>query len=275
MSEGEETPVYHSESHSNTGKWILIVLAVVFVAGSSYLMFDQHSKLEKITQDLATDQKQGADLAKRMQSAEADAETLAQQLGMTKKELASRAAELQRQQRASVAKLAEEQKKELNAVAGEVGSVKTDVGGVKTDLGTTKASLEETKAQLQRTIGDLGVQSGLIANTRGDLETLKHRGDRQYYEFTLLKGAQPQAFSTVALQLRKTDAKKGKYTLNVTADDRTIEKKDKNASEPVQFYTGRDHMLYELVVWSVDKNKITGYLSTPKNAPIPITPTAQ
>jgi len=275
MSEGEETPVYHSESHSNTGKWILIVLAVVFVAGSSYLMFDQHSKLEKITQDLATDQKQNADLAKRMQSAEADAETLAQQLGMTKKELAARAEDLQRQQRASVARLAEEQKKELNAVAGEVGNVKTDVGGVKTDLGVTKASLEETKAQLQRAVGDLGVQSGLIANTRGDLELLKHKGDRQYYEFTLLKGAQPQAFSTVALQLRKTDAKKGKYTLNVTADDRTIEKKDKNASEPVQFYTGRDHMLYELVVWSVDKNKITGYLSTPKNAPIPVSATHQ
>src|SRR5882757_6510340 len=175
MSEGEETPVYHSESHSNAGKWILIVLAVVFVAGSSYLMFDQHSKLEKITQDLATDQKQNADLAKRMQSAEADAETLAQQLGMTKKELASRAAELQRQQRASVAKLAEEQKKELNAVAGEVGNVKTDVGGVKTDLGVTKASLEETKAQLQRAVGDLGVQSGLIANTCSDLELLKRK----------------------------------------------------------------------------------------------------
>jgi hypothetical protein len=107
------------------------------------------------------------------------------------------------------------------------------------------------------------------------LETLKHRGDRQYYEFTLLKGAQPQAFSTVALQLKKADQKKGKYTLNVTADDRTIEKKDKNASEPVQFYTGRDHMLYELVVWTVDKNKITGYLSTPKNAPIPVTATPQ
>ena len=63
--------------------------------------------------------------------------------------------------------------------------------------------------------------------------------------------------------------------LNVTADDRTIEKKDRNASEPVQFYTGREHMLYEMVVWTVDKNKITGYLSTPKNAPIPVTPTAQ
>ncbi len=275
MPEGDEAPVYHSESHNNTGKWILIALAIVFVAGSTFLLFEQRGKLDRVSQDQAASQKQVADLTKRVQSAEADAETLAQQLGMTKKELASRAEALQRQQRASVAKLAEEQKKELSAVAGEVGNVKTDVGGVKTDLGATKASLEETKAQLQRTIGDLGVQSGLIANTRGDLEVLKHRGDRQYYEFTLLKGAKPQAFSTVALQLKKTDPKKGKYTLNVTADDRTIEKKDKNASEPVQFYTGRDHMLYELVVWTVDKNKITGYLSTPKNAPIPVSASQQ
>jgi chromosome segregation ATPase len=274
MAEGD-APVYHTESHSNAGKWILIVVAALYVAASGYVMFDQHSKLDKLTQDQSADQKQVADLSKRMQAAEADSETLAQQLGMTKKELATRAAELQRQQAASVAKLAEEQKKELSAVAGEVGNVKTDVGGVKTDLGVTKASLEETKAQLQRTIGDLGVQSGLIANTRGDLEVLKHKGDRQYYEFTLMKGAQPQAISTVALQLKKTDAKKGKYTINVTADDRTIEKKDKNASEPVQFYTGRDHMLYEMVVWTVDKNKITGYLSTPKNAPVPVTPTPQ
>jgi uncharacterized protein (DUF3084 family) len=275
MPEGDEAPVYHSDSHSNAGKWILIAVAIAYVAVSAYLLYAQHAKLDKIAEDQTIGQKQVSELTKRMQSAEADAETLAQQLGMTKKELASRAAQLQRQQQASVAKLAEEQKKELSLVAGEVGTVKTDVGGVKTDLGTTKASLEETRAQLQRTIGDLGVQSGLIANTRGDLEALKHKGDRQYYEFTLLKGASPQAFSTVALQLRKTDPKKGKYTLNVTADDRTIEKKDKNASEPVQFYTGRDHMLYEMVVWTVDKNKITGYLSTPKNAPVPVTATPQ
>ena len=275
MPEGDEAPVYHSESHSNAGKWILIVVAILYVAASGYFLIDQHGKLEKMTQDQAASQKQLADLTKRMQSAEADSETLAQQIGLTKKELASRSQELQRQQRAAAAKITEETNKQISAVAGEVGTVKTDVGGVKTDLGTTKASLEETKAQLQRTIGDLGVQSGLIANTRGDLEVLKHKGDRQYYEFTLLKGAQPQAFSTVALQLKKTDPKKGKYTLNVTADDRTIEKKDKNASEPVQFYTGRDHMLYELVVWTVDKNKITGYLSTPKNAPIPVSATTQ
>jgi len=273
--QGEQTNVYHPETGGNAGKWILTALAALFVAGAGYFGFDTHNKLTKLTEDQGASQKQIADLTKRMQAAESDAETLGEKIGMTKKELAERATELQRAQQAAAARLSEQEKRDVSAVAGEVGTVKTDVGGVKTDLGSTKASLEETKAQLQRTIGDLGVQSGLIANTRGDLEVLKHRGDRQYYEFTLLKGAKPQAVSTVALQLKKTDPKKGKYTLTVNADDKAIEKKDKNQSEPVQFYTGRDHMLYELVVWTVDKNKITGYLSTPKNAPMPITPTQQ
>lgn len=275
---GEEAPVYHAEAHSNAGKWILLALALVYVAASAYFIVDSRGKIEKLTQDQTASQKQIGDLTKRMQSAEGDSETLAQQLGMTKKELASRTEELQRSQQAASARSAEQAaqlKKDVGAVAGEVGSVKTDVGGVKTDVAATKASLEATIAKLTSTVGDLNVQSGLIANTRSDLEALKHKGDRQYYEFALVKGAQPQAFSTVALQLKKTDPKKGKYTLNVTADDKTIEKKDKNQSEPVQFYTGRDHMLYELVVWTVDKNKITGYLSTPKNAPIPVTATPQ
>ncbi len=268
--QGEQPAVYHPESQSNAGKWILLIVAIAYVASSLFLIFNLRSKLDKVTQAQVADQTQIADLTKRMQSAEADSETLAQQMGMTKKELAARAQELQRQ-RASMAKMAEEQKTQINAVASEVGTVKTDVGGVKTDLTATKASLDATIAKLESTRGDLGVQSGLIANTRSDLEALKHKGDRNYYEFTLLKGAKPQAISTVALQLKKTDAKKGKFTMNVTSDDRTIEKKDRNVSEPVQFYSGRDHMLYELVVWTVDKNKVTGYLSTPKNAPVPVT----
>ena len=276
MSEGEQPTVYHPEPQSSVGKWILVVLAVAYAGASAFFIYDQHGKLDKVTQDQSASQKQIGDLTKRMQSAEADSETLAHQLGMTKKELATRANELQRQQQAaaaSIAAQAEQEKKDVSAVSGEVGSVKTDVGGVKTDVAATKASLDATIAKLQSTMGDLNVQSGLIANTRGDLEALKHKGDRQYYEFSLLKGAKPQAFSTVALQLKKTDPKRGKYTLDVTADDKTIEKKDRNQSEPVQFYTGRDHLLYELVVWRVDKNKITGYLSTPKNAPVPITAT--
>jgi len=260
-------------SEGSTGKCILLALAALYVAGSLYFIFDLRGRLDKVSKDQAASSTQLADLGKRMQSAEADDETLAHQVGLTKKEMAARSADLMRQQRASEARLAEQQKQQISAVTGEVAGVKTDVGGVKTDVASTKADLEATKARLQSTIGDLGVQSGLVANTREDLEVLKHKGDRNYYEFTLIKGAKSQPVSTVGLQLKKTDAKKGKFTLNVTSDDKTIEKKDRNVSEPIQFYSGRDRMLYELVVWSVDKNKATGYLSTPKNAPTPVTAT--
>jgi hypothetical protein len=260
-------------SEGSAGKWILLALALIYVAGSLYFIFDLRGRLEQISKEQVASKTQIADLGKRMQSAEADDETLAQQVGLTKKEMASRSAELMRQQRASEARLAEQQKQQISAVTGEVAGVKSDVGGVKTDVASAKADLEATKAKLQSAIGDLGVQSGLIANTRGDLEILKHKGDRNYYEFTLIKGAKPQPVSTVGLQLKKTDVKKGKFTLNVTSDDKTIEKKDRNVSEPIQFYSGRDRMLYELVVWTVDKNKATGYLSTPKNAPTPVSAT--
>jgi len=269
--EGTQPVEVHAPSEGTAGKWILLLLAAAYVAGSLYFLFSLKTRLDQMGKDQAASSVLIADLGKRMQAAEADDEALAQQVGLTKKELAAKSAELLRQQRASEARLAEEQKQQISAVTGEVAGVKTDVTGVKGDVASTKADLEATKAKLQSAIGDLGVQSGLIAHTRDDLEILKHKGDRNYYEFTLVKGAKPQPISTVTLQLKKTDPKRGKFTLNVTADDKTIEKNDRNVSEPIQFYTGRDRMLYELVVWSIDKGKATGYLSTPKNAPVPVT----
>jgi multidrug efflux pump subunit AcrA (membrane-fusion protein) len=266
--EGAEIPVEHQ---STAGRWILIILAIAFVAASVYGYVTTQQHIDKLTKDLSDSQAQVAELKNRMQTAEASEETLAHQLGLTKKELAQRAAQLQQEQRAAESRLEQEQKEQIGQVSGEVAGVKTDVGGVKTDVASTKADLEATKAKLQSAVGDLGVQSGLIATTRGDLEVLKHKGDRNYYEFTLLKGAKPQPVATVSLQLKKADAKHGKFTLNVTSDDKTIEKRDRNIAEPIQFYSGRDHLLFELVVWTVDKNKATGYLSTPKSAPVPVT----
>jgi hypothetical protein len=267
----DEVPV---EQETNAGKWIMVVLAVAFIAASGYAHWVTHQTVQKLTEDLGGSESQVRELQNRMQTQEAQQETLAKQAGMTKKELVQRTAELQAQQRSAEARLEQEQKAQagqISQVNGDIAGVKTDVGGVKTDVASTKTDLAATNAKLSSTIGDLGVQTGLIAHTRDDLETLKHKGDRNYYEFTLLKGAKPQAVATVSLALRKSDSKKGKYTLNVTADDKTIEKKDRNVAEPIQFYSGRDHLLFELVVWTIDKNKATGYLSTPKGAPTPVT----
>ena len=276
MSEQDEHVGYveeveHYGGGSNAGKWILLLLGVVYVAASIYLLFDLRGRVDKLGQEQVASHAQIAELTKRMLSTEAEAETLATQIGMTKKELATRAQQLQQSQREAEARLSKAQQEQISAVSGEVAGVKSDVGGVKTDVASTRSDLEATKAKLESTIGDLGLQSGLVAKTREDLEVLKHKGDRNYYEFTLLRGAKPQAVSTVTLQLKKLDEKRGKYTLNVTSDDKTIEKKDRNVNEPIQFYSGRDHLLYELVVWTIVKNKATGYVSTPKNAPVPVT----
>jgi len=147
------------------------------------------------------------------------------------------------------------------ASADDVNKLGGDVSGVKNDL-------EETKGKLERATGDMGVMSGLIARNHDDVEELKRKGDRNYYEFTIQRAKTPQRVGPVQISLNKTDQKKSKYTMTVLADDKTVEKKDKTAGEPVQFYVkGTAHYSpYEIVVFDVGKNEITGYLSTPKSA---------
>ena len=103
----------------------------------------------------------------------------------------------------------------------------------------------------------------MFSNTRAIAITISSRCTR---------GAKPTPLSGVSLELKKADPKHSRYTLQVNADDKRIEKKDKGLNEPVQFYTGRDNLLYEIVVNNINKNQIVGYLSTPKGAPQPLTP---
>jgi flagellar basal body-associated protein FliL len=245
---------------------ILLGVVVVTIAASAYFFYSLNDKINTLqAQQTTSEQQQEKKIGELSSQIKADREMLASKLGMTEKELAARAAELRRSQQAAESRLAEQQ----TAVSTAVTGVKTEVTNVETDVASTKSDLAATKAKLEHTIGDLGLQSGLIAHTRDELDTLKHRGDRNYYEFTLRKGKNRTPVSTISLELRKTDAKKNKYTLDVLADDRTIEKKDRNIFEPLQFYTGRDHLLYELVVNDIQRDQISGYLSTPKNAPLP------
>lgn len=198
----------------------------------------------------------------------ATSETLERSLGVTQKQLELRASAILARQQADTERLEKAQsetQKQVGQVSTDVSNVKTDVGGVKTDVANTRTDLESTKGQLKQVMGDAGVMSGLIAKNHDELEILKHKGDRNYFEFTLHKGEKPVLLSTVKLQLKKIDNKHGRYTMVVNSDDRDIEKKDKGLLEPVQFYTGKTPVLYEIVVNSMDKNTVSGYLSTPKN----------
>lgn len=258
-------------------KYVLIVVAGAYIIVASYFMYFAYSVYEVRPRIAALEQRQTAleaqqaDLNKKVQGRLSEfKQTISSQVGTTKQEMLQRAAELEAEQKAAAAKLAaaqNQQSRELAAVSGEVSGVKTEVGAAKADIQTTQTDLAATSAKLDHAMGDMGVQSGLIAHNATELEELKHRGDRNYYEFTLPKNSRTRV-SNVSLMLKKVDPKKSTFTLDVMADDKIIEKKDRTLNEPLQFYTGADHVLYELVVFTAQKNSVNGYLSTPKYPPL-------
>jgi hypothetical protein len=202
---------------------------------------------------------------------------LGKSLGLTQKQMDAKAEEIIRRESAQEAnsqRLETAQKQTaqaVTAVSSQVSDVKTDVGGVKTDVAKTQSELATTISQLQSMKGDLSDHSSLIARNHDELEILKHRGDRNYYEFTLNKGDK-KPVGTVSLELKKADLKKSKFTFMVYADDKKYEKKDRNVNEPLQFYSGKEPGLFEIVVNTINsKNQISGYLSTPKSALAPVT----
>jgi len=275
MSELEEAP--RSYSGALLGA---IGVALVAALGGLIWCYTLNTKAASQATELSDAKQANVKLAAELRETDArlqvTTDELGKSLGLTQKEMDARAQAIIVREEADAKRLENAQDKtaqQVNAVASDVSSVKTDVGGVKTDLGKTQTDLATTISQLMAVKRDLSSTNSVIARNHDELVLLEHKGDRNYYEFTLTKGVK-KPVGTVSLELKKTDAKKNKFTLNILADDKNYEKKDRNVNEPLQFYSGKDPMLFEIVVNSISsKNTISGYLTTPKGAPVP--PTAQ
>jgi peptidoglycan hydrolase CwlO-like protein len=150
---------------------------------------------------------------------------------------------------------------EVGGVKSEVGTVKTDVGSVKTDLANTRRELEGTQRQLVDVKESL---SAAVAKNASELDALRRKGERDYYEFTIPKRNQVMKVQDIQLILRKTDAKKGKFSVDIIVDDNKVEKKDRNINEPLAFLVGKSRLRYELVINWIQKESAGGYLSIPK-----------
>jgi predicted nucleic acid-binding Zn-ribbon protein len=271
---------YHYEGTTGTPRWIAIVFIVLFLAlaGLGFAGYSVQSRLES-TLNKAQDQNRllSAQLDQansRLADLKGHIDVTEQKMHMTQAELAnarSRSEAFRKDQLAADQKLADQLNIATKESNEKINAVATEVGGAKKDIEATRTDLEATKGRLERANGDMGVMSGLIAHNRDDLEELKRRGDRNYYEFKIAKSKTAQKVGPVQVTLNKTDQKKSKYTVTVFVDDRSIEKKDKTAGEPVQFYVrgGSRMPPYEFVVFEVGKNQITGYLSTPKDSGAP------
>src|SRR5579871_5851190 len=138
----------------------------------------------------------------------------------------------------------------------DVNKLNGDVSGVKTDLDATKNSIQMARSEM----------GTLIARNHDEIEQLRRMGQRDYYEFTISRKGGAQKVGIVQVQLKGTNQKKNQYTINVLADDKSFEKKNRSVNEPIFFYTGGSKAALELVVNKVTKTTATGYLSIPKSA---------
>jgi uncharacterized protein (DUF305 family) len=275
---GPSQPVYAPppaapSPFSFSGGQILVLLVIVLVILSSinlYMLvttrrqFADHAAKQADQMNLLTRRQDSSD--ERYAQLRGQFQVAMEKQGLTEQELArarALAANVQKQQKASV--------QELNAAiarkasADDVNKLQSDAnakfGSLSGDIAGTKADLEATKQALTGTKGEL---SGAIARTHDELVALAHRTDRDYFEFSLGKKNSKQKVGTVMLELSKTNPKKNQFTVNLYADDKRIERKDKAINEPVYFYVQGASSALELVVNKLGKDSISGYVSTPK-----------
>jgi hypothetical protein len=244
----------------------------VEMADSREQILAEIAKVHEVsTVSSATNKRTVDTLRTELASARSQANALA---GAAKVEAEKHADEIE----VKLSKAQDEQAKRVAAVSAEVGQVKdeasqtkskvgevtTEVSGLKTDQQATKSELEKTIADLHSTRGDLGVQSGLIATNSKQLEALKALGERNYVEFKIGNEKAAQKVGDIQIRLKSADPKKNRYTIELMADDKMVEKKDKTINEPVQFLLARAVQPYELVVNEVRKDMIVGYVAAPK-----------
>lgn len=256
-------------------RWVILLFVIAF-ALVGYLLWASYAERQALEKSADDANKKTLALATEVDKTNARIAEMSGLLDVTSKKLALTNDELARARgiAQSVKKDQQTSDAQLRQQIGQVqqdtttkfGQISTDLSGTKSDVAATKADLELTKGKLQSTIGDLGVQSGLIARNENEVQELKRLGERDIFEFTLNKSSKgPQHVGPIQLALRKVDTKKFKFTMNVVADDKAIEKKDKTVGEPVQFYVRGARAPYEIVVFELGKDTAKGYLSTPKS----------
>ena len=252
-----------------TPRWLVAALVVLLLL-LGYVAYAQWStgkqlaaQLQRTNEKLTKIEARAETLESNYADLKGQLEVTSEKLGLTQTELA-RARSLAQQTREEQKKTAVELGGQLQQQQQALGSLTGEVGTVKTDVATTKQELQQTQSKLERTIGDLGVQSGLIARSWDEVQELKKRGERDYFEFDLKKSKDYTRVGQVSVRLNKTDTKRQKFTMTLLANDKVIEKKDKTLLEPVQFYLAGTRNLLEIVVYQVDKDRVVGYLSTPK-----------
>ena len=256
---------------SGTPRWVGLAIAVLGALsllglGVGWSAINHANGVEQSTQ--AALKQQNDSLGQRLAKAEDDNQQLQSDLKVVTDKLNVTHADLVAARKQTKAAAASYSKKldELGtnvnaqlatkASSDDVSKLGGDVTGVKTDLDATKNNLQMARSEM----------GTLIARNHDEIDQLRRMGQRDYYEFTVTRKAGAQKVGSIQVELKGTNIKKNQYTINVLADDKNFEKKNRSVNEPIFFYTGGTRQAVELVINKVGKNTATGYLSVPKTA---------
>ncbi len=265
MSEFQQ-PLNHT---TGTPRWV--GLAVAVLGGVSLIGlgvgWTALSHANSVEQSMQASVKQANDaLAQRLakedevnQALQSDLRVVTDKLNLTQGELIA-ARKQNKNATAAVSQkvdgLATSVKAELatKANTGDVEKLNGDVSGVKNDLDAQKNNLQMARSEM----------GTLIARNHDEIDQLRRMGQRDYFEFTVTRKGGNQKVGSIQVELKDTNTKKNQYTINVLADDKNFEKKNRSVNEPIFFYTGGTRAALELVVNKVTKTTASGYLSIPK-----------
>jgi hypothetical protein len=267
MSEYQEESIHTTTTA--TPRWV--GLAVAALAGISLLGvgvgWSALNHARNVEQETQTSVKQSNDaLAQKLaredeinQQLQSDLKVVTDKLNVTQSDLI-KARKQNKQSSAAVDKKLAGLESSVNtqlaakANADDVNKLNTDVTGVKSDLDATKNNLQMARSEM----------GTLIARNHDEIDQLRRMGTRDYFEFTVNRKGGAQKVGAVQVELKNTNQKKNQFTINVLADDKTFEKKNRSVNEPIFFYTGGSHAALELVINKVTKSSASGYLSVPK-----------
>jgi chromosome segregation ATPase len=275
-------------AHGQRGILVALAVALVAIAAVAYGQFAGKTALEERIATLEGQlQEKVNQLQKTTTSLESDIEVVTKRIGVTDQELSAArryAEKLRVEQEQAREKLARELETKASATemaaareeaATKVAEVQkaadTKITSVSGEVKTVASNLEATRLDLAANRRDLSdvrtTLSEQIARNSSELAALRLKGERTYTEFDIKKGKKNEMtrVSDLRIELRDTDPKKQKYNVIVQVDDNKFEKKDRLANEPLEFRVGRDQLRYEIVVNIVDKDRIRGYVSSPKD----------
>jgi hypothetical protein len=145
----------------------------------------------------------------------------------------------------------------IGELAGELHQARAAIAGTGPNFYTADSQLIDTRA-------DLTILAAGAAENAASLDSLHAFAERAYHDIDLRKGQKAFAVRGVVIELRKADPRRNLYTVALIAGTQVLEKEDRGLNEPVPFYlSAREHPC-ELVVTSIEKNHIKGYVSMPR-----------